>query len=1094
MKTTIPRVQSRVLGTCVLFMAGFVAPAGAQQITGSIAGTVKDSQGAVVPAATVTASNQETALARTASTGPDGAFLIQYLPVGRYNVEVTAPGFRTFLQENVVLTVDQTQTLNVSLALGAQIETITVTGAPPVVNTTTAELGRTVQTDEINGLPLVNRNPYTEISLTPGVQSNSASSTSQTPNFTIGVPSTVVVVNGGIDAGVPMVSYYLDGGVNMTGLRNYGNQLPNPDALQEFRVETSDFSAQYGRMSGAVVTAITNSGTNQYHGSLFEFVRNSDFNAKPWGASINAPYHRNQFGGTFGGPVRKDKAFFFFSYGGLRQATGTFLSGGVLPTALERAGDFSQSSVKPKDQSGNPYPNGVIPANAMDTTAKNMMAKFVPLPNGAKNTWTGWFSGPTDNDEVLGKFDYDISQGHRFAVSYFTVKTTQNTPGGGNLPYSTQLSFARQQNANVSDTISITPTTINQAYLGFTRVMGGRINYPAEDISAFGSNFDIQGPSALPNVSISGYFTLGQSLAGPVSGSDFYSVRDTLSTNIGKHSLTYGFEGSLDKDMFAGNLYNYGQFTFATSTPGSTGNALADFITGRVGTMEQDTPYHGLLSKWYFGWFVQDSYRIRPNFTINFGLRYDLETPPTEAQNLTATFVPGVQSTVVPSAPLGLLFPGDKGVTRGITPLRANHVSPRLGLVWDPFGDGKTAVRAGAGIFYGSVSGNEWNQPANAQPFAVRQTFSSITSLTNVYGNPASFPNGSPFPYIYSPAHPRFLPAASVETIAEDYKWPETYQMNAAVERQLPGQVSLTVAYVGTMSRHLPFTTDANYPMWAPGASTSQTSINNRRPYDPGVLGQVQYLESNQNSSYNSLQVSAHRALSKHFMLNGFYVWSHSIWTASSAAVGIGGQTQDYSALWEERGPSDYDRRHMFSMSGIWSIDYYKGASGFLKRALNGWQISPIVTMNSGAPFNVTTGANNNDDSYGNNRPNVVPGVNPFLNTHRSRGALAAEWFNTAAFTANGPGKGIGPGGADGTTPRDFLRAPAYHDIDLGIFRSVAIRERFTLQVRGEASNAFNLVNLGTPTSSLSSSIFGQITSAVSNSNRQLQIGARLSF
>lgn len=891
-----------------------------------------------------------------------------------------------------------------------------------------------------------------------------------------------------------MVSYYLDGGINMTGLRNYGNQLPNPDALQEFRVETSDFSAQYGRMSAAVVTAVTHSGTNQFHGSLFEFVRNNDFNATPWGATLTAPYHRNQFGGTVGGPVRKDKDFFFFSYGGLRQTTGTFLSGGVVPTALERQGNFSQSAVKPVNSTGQPYPNAIVPTSALDPTAMNVLNKFVPLPNGTKNTWSGWFSGPTNDDEFLGKFDENLSSKNRLAVSYYTVKTTQDTPGGGNLLYSTQLSFARQQNVNVSDTYALSPTTVNQAWIGVTRVMGGRINYPATDIGAFGSNFGIQGPSALPNISISGYFTLGQSLAGPVSGSDFYSVRDMIGTTKGKHSLTYGFEGSLDKDMFAGNLYNYGQFTFATSTPGSTGNALADFLAGKVGTMEQDTPYHGLLSKWYFGFFVQDNYRLLPNFTLTMGLRYDLETPPTEAQNLTSTFVPGVQSTVVPSAPLGLLYPGDKGVPPGITDLRTHHISPRLGLVWDPFGNGKTAVRAGAGIFYGSVSGNEWNQPANAQPFAVRQTFSSITSFTNVYGNPASFPNGSPFPYIYSPQHPRFLPAASVETIAQDYQWPETYQMNAAIERQLPGEVGLTVAYVGTLSRHLPFTSDANYPEWAPGASTSQTSINNRRPYDPGILGQVQYLESNQNASYHSLQVSVHRPLTHNLMLNGFYVLSHSLWTASSAAVGIGGQTQDYAALWEERGPSDYDRRHMASMSGVWTLEYYRGSSLLLKHLFNGWQISPIVTLNGGAPVNILTGANNNDDSYGNNRPNVVPGQDPFLDPHRSRAAVAAAWFNVKAFAANGPGKGIGPGGADGNTPRDFLRAPGYRDIDLGMFRTIQLGERLKLQVRGEASNVFNMVNLAAPNASLASSIDGQITAAVANSNRQLQLGMRLTF
>jgi hypothetical protein len=297
----------------------------------------------------IKATNVDTGLVRSTTTTTDGAYLIQYLPVGNYKVEVNASGFKRFVQENVVMTVDQTQVLNVTLSVGVQSQTVTVTEAPPLVEINSAELGRTVEPSEIIGLPLVNRNAYAELSLTPGVQSNSASPSSNpsgTPNFVIGLPSTQVVVNGGIDGGTPMVSFYLDGGVNMTGLRNYGNPLPNPDALQEFRVETSDFSAQYGRMSGAVVTAITKSGTNQIHGSLFEFNRNTDLNDTPWNSTFNPPYHRNQFGGVVGGPVKRDKAFFLFSYGGLRQVVGQQLTGAVVPTTAEREGDFTADAFK----------------------------------------------------------------------------------------------------------------------------------------------------------------------------------------------------------------------------------------------------------------------------------------------------------------------------------------------------------------------------------------------------------------------------------------------------------------------------------------------------------------------------------------------------------------------------------------------------------------------------------------------------------------------------------------------------------------------------------------------------------------------------
>ena len=282
---------TRLIVLLVLVICGSVVGFG-QQITGSISGTVRDAQGALVTAATVKATNNDTGFSRSAVTDNVGVYNIQYLPVGAYTVEVDAPGFKKFVQENLVLTVDQTQALNVTLAVGTQSQTVTVTEAPPLVETTTAELGRTVEPEEITGLPLVNRNAYAELSLTPGVQSNSASAQSNpsgTPNFQVGVPAIQVVVNGGIDGGVPMVSYYLDGGINMTGIRNYGNALPNPDALQEFRVETNNFSVQYGRMSGAVVTAVTRSGSNQFHGSLFEFNRNTDLNATPWNSTFNPP-------------------------------------------------------------------------------------------------------------------------------------------------------------------------------------------------------------------------------------------------------------------------------------------------------------------------------------------------------------------------------------------------------------------------------------------------------------------------------------------------------------------------------------------------------------------------------------------------------------------------------------------------------------------------------------------------------------------------------------------------------------------------------------------------------------------------------------
>ena len=1079
----------------------------AQQITGSITGSIKDSQGATVNNATVHATNVETGFSRSTHAKDDGTYLIQFLPVGHYSLEANAPGFKKFVQENIVVTVDTTSTVDMSFSIGSELESITVTTAPPMVQTTTSEIGTTFLRGEIENLPLLNHNAYAELSLTPGVMSNSADPTTNPngqPNFIVGQPSTQVQINGSTDGGVPTVSFYLDGGLNMSSLRNYGNSVPNPSALEEFRVETNNFSAQYGRASGGVITVVTRSGTNQFHGSLFEFHRETAFNDTNWNSITKAPFHRNQFGGGLGGPIRHNKAFFFFSYAGLRQVVGQNLTGGTVPSAAERLGDFTADTVKvyapgTKTQvkgtnagpgCGTPTLN-CIPAALLDRAAANLMSKYIPLPNTGKQ-YRGVFAAPTNQNEYLGKYDEVFSDKDHFAVGYFYQKTLQDVFGGGNFSWQTTESISTQQNVNLSEIHTLSQNMVNQAWVTFSRVAGGRTNLPTGvGLDDLGSSFTTQGIKTLPQLNVSGYFNVGGASAGPVTTTDFYSVRDMITINAGRHSLFFGGEQSLDKLMTVGNLINFGSFTFATSAPTTTGNALSDFVTGQVATMEQDSPTSLLISHWYTGVFLQDNYRILPNLTLNLGLRWDLQTSPVESRDRTATFRPDVQSTVVPGAPKGMLFPGDSGVPRGIAPNRYHHISPRVGVAWDPLGDGKMAVRAAAGIFYGNVSGNEWNQPSNALPFSVRQTFNSIASLTNVYGNQASFPNGNPFPYIFDPKNPRFLPAAAIETIANDYQWPLAYQINAAVQQQLPNNIVLTTAYVGTLSHHLPFMIDANYAPYAPGANTSQASINARRPYNPGVLGQVGYIESNETASYHSLQVVASKPFTHNFSLNGFYIWSHAFQSVNNAAVGLG-SAQDFANLWEERSPMSSDIRHNAVIRGNWRTDYYDGNHRFLKQVLNGWTISPILRLRSGTPFTVTTGSNNNFDSANASRPNLVPGVSPFLDPHRPRDVAAKQWINKAAFTPNGPGLGIGIGGADGNSPRNYFRSPGFRSIDMGLFRDFLFQRGIVFQLRAEANNAFNMVSLGTPTTTLSSPSFGQITTA--SPARLLQVGGRLTF
>ena len=1154
-----------------LFFASF-AGMNAQQTTGTIVGTVQDQTGAVVSTATVTATNVATGFSRAVQTNYQGEYRIDFLPVGTYTVEVVAKSFRHFTQQNIDLTVDQTLTLEIPLSAGAATETVTVTSAPPMINTSTSELGRVVTSQEIQGLPLVNRNAYAELSLTPGVMANSNSPTtnpSGTPNFTVGLPSADVQINGSLDSGNGTVAFYLDGGNNITGMRNYGNPAPNPAALEEFRVETNSFSAQYGQFSGGVVTVVTKSGTNQFHGEVFEFNRNTDFNAFSWNPAPNAfthtlvknPYHRNNFGAAFGGPIKRDRSFFFFSYAGLRQIQGATVSGALTPTAAERMGDFTADTFKVYNPGTKVQVDGTnssphcaiptlncMPSTLLDPTAANFLnvtnkiGVSIPLPTGAAapssggGAYIGVYDTPTDSDEYLAKYDQNIANADHVTVTYFYVNTTSTPSGAGNVNWTGVQSHAGQTNAVVADAHTFNPSTTNQVWLTFTRAMGGRTLIPVtgpgnQTLGSFGSNFAIQGPAGLPYLNISGGFNTGNPNAGPVTGSDNYELRDVVSLTKGKHNLSVGAEFALDKTMFLANLNNYGDVTFSTSAPTTTGNAIADFVAGQTSAFEQDSTYVTHLSTWHFAGFAQDNYRVTPRFTANLGIRWDIDTPPVDAHNRTASFVPYQQSTVTPAAPEGQLFPGDKGIGRGIIGTQFNHISPRVGFAFDPFGDDKTSIRAAAGIFFGTPSGNEWNQPGNAAPFSIRNGFGPTPSLTNVYGGPAyNFPSTAPgggiFPYTYTPSAPKFYPNTSIEAIDPNVKYSSVYQYNVSVQRQLPYKISATVAYVGTLGRHLQTFVDANYAPYStvfgkPSTAASSTDI--RRQYDagapgtPGTLTGITELISNQSSNYNGLQISATKTMSYGFSLSGFYVWSRALESSNPVENGLM-NAQDFGVLGgpftpqnntlgavggglqEEYGLMDQNHNGNAAISGIWKLNYYNGPSKIVKELVNGWQISSVAYFVSGGPFTVSTGSNKNFDSLGQSRPDAVPGISPKLDPHRCRvcatNSVAKAWFNNAAFMANGPGVlgGIGPGGADGNVGRDSLVGPGLKDMDAGLFKDVTFPRGIVFQFRAEITNVMNWVSLSNPSSgNITSASQGTITSAA-GTQRVIQLGGRLTF
>ncbi len=1075
----------------------------AQITTATIVGTVADPGGAQVPNASVTARNVDTGLKRTVVSGEDGNYRIEFLPVGNYVIEVTATsGFKKASRDGIVLRVGDTARIDMALEVGAVNEEVTVTTAPPEVNTNNAELGRTVQSQEIENLPLVERNVFALLDLTPGVQSNNAgiSNTAQgnLPS-TLGFPEQRTLINGGTDGGTGSVNYFLDGGVNMTNLRNTGNVAPNPESVREFKVTTNAYGAEYGRFASGIINIITKSGTNRFNGSVYEYVRNDAFNAKEWNSAIaKAPYRRNQFGGTFGGPIIQDRTFFFGSYSGLRQNTSQFLSGATLPSDAFRTGNFSAlaAASQPKDPSTGTslatasfFPGGIIPANRIDPVALRILNDYIPRSNFTNvNGSLGYQANVpllVNTDEILLKLDHQLNEPHRLSFTYFTNWGNQTFfPGSGNLPWATQDFKWRQSSMNLSDVWVISPEKINQFWVTYTRSFGGRNNTPETTLEDLGSAFRTQGKGSLPQITVNGFFSLTNAIGGPTAGTNLYSVRDVFSWTRGRHSIKLGGEITLNKDIQDILLNNYGVFTFASGN--ATGNAFADFLLGIPSGLTQDAPVTGYTNTWYGAVFLQDDFRASSRLNLNLGLRWDVQTPPTDPLDRWTNYVSGQQSRVRPDAPVGALFIGDPGVERGAIAVRYKNISPRLGFALDPFGDGKTSIRASMGVFYGSISGNEWNTMTNFQPASTRLNFTnrnrngSGATLRNPYAN---YVGGIPFPYTGA-----FTDGGGFFAVAQDFEFPRTLQTNVSVQRQITNQLTVGAAFIRSFARNLPFGRDVNAPLNTTNPVPSTGNVQARRPN--ARFGAVTVLDSDQRADYTGLQITGSMRLNNLFSFNGFYVLSDTTGSVQLHNNTTQGLAQNYLNIDAEKGPADTDQRHVFSMSFNFQPDLYKGSNRVAKGVLNGWSISPIVKIRSGRPFTVGNGGvdANLDGVTATDRARLT-GVSPYL-----ANPTAAAWFNTAAFVQN---LAITGAPVDGTSPRNFLYGPGFRVVDLALSRDFRFTERFKLRFRAEGTNILNNVNLNDPVSTVPATItptssFGTISSA--KSMRIIQLGVRLSF
>jgi outer membrane receptor protein involved in Fe transport len=1068
----------------------------AAQTTASIYGTVTDETRGVLAGVTVTATHTATRESRTAQSGAAGSYTFSELPLGTYTVRAELAGFNTVTRGGIEISLNRHARVDVVLAVGQVTEDVVVTADAPLVESSTNEMGTVIDQRRIAQLPINGRNTLSLVSLVPGAQE--VQSTAE-QGFVINK----VAFNG---VRPELSNWLLDGGDNTSSLRNYGNPVPNPDAVQEFRVISNNYSAEYGRSAGAIVSVVTKSGTNEFRGTAFEFLRNDALNGDDFFQGKPGTLDQHQFGATAGGPILKDRIFFFAAYQGFRRHTEEFKNTALVPTAAERGGDFSQSVFQGRPVTivdpltGQPFPGNVIPAVRISPIATRYLGMVVPLPNDPARGPNAYqttipFSDP--NDQILGKVDVLMSKRHKLTLSYFYNDFTD-------VDALSPFAFYFRDNVNTQHTVTVheywTPRSslVNHLRASYNRSSGDRTmrtepSFTATDLGiAFGAL--PPGPVLTPTFRFTGYFDAAGAASGPKT-SNIYSVADSLDLVRGRHTIKVGAEVWLRR-LFDTTIddRNGGDFRFNGRV---TGNAIADLLLGEISDRFRfRDPAYKSNNQWSYYAYVQDSFHLGRRLTLNLGLRYELDRFPVSPGDPVQVWVPGQQSVCVPQAPKGLLyaFCAADGTSRAGYKDDTNNFAPRLGFAYTLTGDGKTVLRGGYGISYASNILNTLQEGLVGVPWGFREELLNTApanrpSTVKLAAPFATFPGGNPFPFQPDAANLKY-PASTNYTAASPLLVQGYFhQYNLTVQRQFGKSTVLELAYVGNRGRDLPASFNINQPVLS--ATGTAANANARRPLgDARVTDLVQYLNEGL-SWYDSLQARLEQRFRGGFSLLGSYTWGKAIDYVS---------WHDDQARWADprrpelnKGPADFDRRHLLTVSFLWEPPLFKEKKGLAAAALGGWQINGIASYYSGLPIDIRSGRDNNLDTQPNNdRPNLVgEWRKPTPSNEQIR--AGETWFNTAAFAPNGVGQ-------IGTLGRNAIAGPDRKVVDVGLSKNFKITDRYQVNLRLEAFNVFNWVNFtslstgGTPSSpqNLTSGNFGKVTSA--GSPRILQLGLKFMF
>jgi outer membrane receptor protein involved in Fe transport len=1087
----------------------FSSPGLAQQITGSIRGRVLDPSGAVVGGATVKAVQSETGLTRTVTSNALGAYLLVELPVGHYRIEAEAKGFQRFVQEGISLDVNQTATVTIHLAVGTSRQEIKVQENASPVETTVTSLGKTVSERDVLDLPLNGRN-FSQLGLlqpgvfpiTPGLAEAGGSLRN----------GQAYSVNG---QRPESNNFLIDGADNFNGVDGGFVIEPPIDAIAEFRILTHTANAEFGHSTGSTTNIITKSGTNEFHGSLWEFLRNDAMDAKSFFATSVEPLKRNQFGGTFGGPIKKDKTFLFGYYEGLRNRQGETVSATV-PTALERKGYFSELCPEgftngfcnnPQHQlvnefSGQPFPNNQLPA--IDAISQAILP-FFPLPNQpalGPNAFSTTQVLNQNNDQFGMRVDHYLSPDNVLNFRYMFTQGSTTDPlstAGANVPGFPVGEGQRAQNFVAQETHTFSPSVVGVARFSFLRnkfLYDEHLNHTTPASLGFQYQPSLDEAIGPPFVQVSGYASVGDPISGPRNTYETaMDISGALTWIHGRHEMKFGGGYGHDDINVLQGIATNGFFVFA---PAPVNDAFASFLFGQPVFFLQGG---GDLSRGLRGQnlyvYGQDTYKITSRLTLNAGLRYELPFPYTEIRNRQNLFVPGVQSVVFPAAPAGLLYPGDPGVPRGLIPTETKAFAPRIGLAWDPTGKAEWVVSAAYGIFYDPYytgQGGPLQTPISAPPYLQ-------TPQINFPDFADPFNGQNPF-------NQTFAQPMTLLTLDPNLRLPYAQDWNLNIQKAFGTDWIAEIGYVGTKGTKLPRFIEGNPAVFIPGEVngspiSTENNVNQRRLYSGCTLAQpspcnyasVGLIAGIANSNYNALEASLQKRFQHGLSFLASYTLSKSIddvssfnitGSASQSVAGENDLAQNPFDLAAERGRSMFDARHRFVLSYEWSLPFWKQPKNWYQYALGNWQVNGITTFMSGTPFTVydsndvaLQGGAPEISGFSSQRPNLVGDPNSGPHT-------VNEWFNTSTFQE------VTQPGQFGNAGRNIVQGPGLQQWDFSAFKNIRIRETKALQFRGEFFNIFNHANFRLPNNDISSPNFGKISEALPG--RLVQVALKFLF